>query len=151
MDILRYGYLCYESGGPRLLKIRHLANFFKGTTFLWVFMLMNYFESYIPAMFLYLLLHGSYGILWVIKDIWFPDELFNREASHVSLLAGTTLLASYWMIPVPLAAGYGVTYPSATRMISLMVMYLLGLILMLGSDYQKSVALSRRKGILLVI
>lgn len=41
------------------------------------------------------------------------------------------------MIPVPLAAGYGVENPSWGRIGLLIGMYLLGLILMMGSDYQK--------------
>jgi len=58
-----------------------------------------------------------------------------------------TLLIGYWLIPVPLAAGYGINDPSIARMILLVVMYLLGVILMMGADYQKTMTLKQRKGI----
>jgi hypothetical protein len=68
---------------------------------------MSYFQNYSTGMYLYLFLHGTYGICWVIKDIWFPDERVLQKASIGSNLVLFVLLLSYWMIPVPLAAGYG--------------------------------------------
>jgi hypothetical protein len=50
------------------------------------------------------------------------------------------------MIPLPLAAGYGVTHPSKSRIIALVAMYIVGVVLMLGSDYQKNTILRKRKG-----
>jgi hypothetical protein len=102
-------------------------------------------------MYLYLFLHGSYGIFWVLKDIFFPDPRFKSQSSLGSLVLIFLFLTLYWLIPVPLAAGLGVSEPSTARIILLIVMYIGGLILMLGSDYQKYVALKQRPGKFTVI
>lgn len=88
-------------------------------------------------MILYLFLHGSYGCFWLIKDCIFPDQRSLKTATIGSHLALTVLLSSYWLIPVPLAQGYGLKNPSKLLMTSIIVMYLVGLTLMMGSDYQK--------------
>lgn len=128
------------------MPFRIEVNFFKGTTFLWVWLLMHYFQNYSLSMWLYLLLHGSYGICWVVKDIWFPDARFMQKGSIGSQLVLFVLLALYWMIPVPLAAGYGITNPSTARIAFLIGIYLIGMVLMMGADYQKTTTLRKRKG-----
>lgn len=97
-------------------------------------------------MWLYLLLHGSYGICWVTKDCLFPDKKVLQPASLASQGLLLLVLLAYWMIPVPLAAGYGITHPSPARVALLAGMYLIGLILMMGADYQKTTTLKQRKG-----
>jgi purine-cytosine permease-like protein len=119
---------------------------FKGLTFLWVIFLMNYFQNYTHSMWLYLFLNGSYGICWLIKDLKFPDAKVTKPASVGSHLILFFLLISYWMIPIPLAAGYGLTHPSPARVVFLVVLYLTGVFLMMGSDYQKNTRLLKKKG-----
>jgi cytochrome c biogenesis protein CcdA len=97
-------------------------------------------------MYLYLFMAGSYGIGWVIKDLWFPDASFMQKASIASHAGLGLFLATYWMIPVPLAAGYGISSPSTARTIAILVIYLLGMVLMFGADYQKTTTLRHRKG-----
>jgi len=50
------------------------------------------------------------------------------------------------MIPVPLALGYGTTELSLTKSLFLILIYVIGLIMMLGSDYQKFTTLNQKKG-----
>lgn len=128
------------------MPFRVQVNFFKGTTFLWVWCLMHYFLNYSTSMYLYLFLHGSYGICWVIKDVWFPDARLMQKGSIGSQIVLCILLCSYWMIPVPLAAGYGITNPSIGRITFLVLLYLLGVFLMMGADYQKTTTLRMHKG-----
>lgn len=97
-------------------------------------------------MWLYLFLHGSYGICWIIKDCIYPDAKVLLPASVGSQCLLFFILIVYWMIPLPLAAGYGISNPSPYRVIFLVVLYLCGLLLMMGSDYQKSITLKKRKG-----
>ena len=119
------------------MPMRYTVNFFKGFTFLWVFFLMWAFHNRSMVMWLYLCLHGSYGICWVVKDLVFPDgrgKIMGSLGSHLVLVV---LLMGYWCIPVPLAMRYGLVNPSRGRMVSIVCMYLVGLLLMMGSDYQK--------------
>jgi hypothetical protein len=78
----------------------------------------------------------------------FPDPRFMGKASIGSNVLTFTLLCAYWAISIPLAAGYGITHPSLERGIFLVILYLLGLVLMLGSDYQKAMRLKKQPGTL---
>ena len=68
--------------------------------------------------------------------------------SHLILLI---LLSGYWVIPIPLALTLSVLYPDNLRVAVIVLIYLTGLILMMGSDYQKYHALKKRKGSIEVI
>ena len=102
-------------------------------------------------MYLYLFLHGTYGICWVIKNFLFPDAKILQSGSIGSQCVLFVLLSSYWMIPLPLAAGYGITKPSLGRAIFLVILYVTGVILMMGSDYQKASTLRVKKGSIIYI
>ena len=68
-------------GGAKLLKANYVINFFKGFTPILILMLMYYYQNFSLGAYLYvslfinkkLILHGSYGVLWFLKDIAFPD------------------------------------------------------------------------------
>jgi hypothetical protein len=101
-------YCCCYPGGPKVDFFRIQLDFFKGTTFLWVLCLMHCFQNYSTSMYLYLFLHGTYGICWVIKDFSFPDARTMQKGSIGSQIVLSIILIAYWMIPLPLAAGYGI-------------------------------------------
>ena len=63
--------------------------------------------------------------------------------SHLILFI---LLSGYWTIPIPLALTLSVLYPDNFRVAVIVLIYLVGLILMMGSDYQKYQSLKQRKG-----
>jgi hypothetical protein len=42
---------------------------------------MRYFNNYSTTAYLYAALHGSYGLLWLLKDITFPDPNWQRKAT----------------------------------------------------------------------
>jgi hypothetical protein len=51
-------------------------------------------------------LHGSYGILWLIKDFTFPDSNWEKKQTIVSWIAGILLLGpGYWGFPYLLISG----------------------------------------------
>jgi hypothetical protein len=54
--------------------------------------------------------------------------------SHLLLMA---VLLCYWMIPMPLVVRWGVDNPSLLRMTFIACLYVIGLTLMMGADYQK--------------
>jgi hypothetical protein len=97
-------------------------------------------------MYFYVVLHGSYGIAWIVKDIIFPDRKLMEKHSIASNIGLFIFLACYWTIPIPLAAGYGITHPSLERIIAVILMFIMGLTLMLGSDYQKAIRLKQKPG-----
>jgi fatty acid desaturase len=126
--------------------MRYCINTFKATTFLWVLFLMRLFGTSSTGILLYLCLHGSYGLAWLVKDLTFPDARFKQKASPGSNFLAFLFLCAYWLVPIPLAAGYGVSEPSLPRMAAIVLLYLGGLALMLVSDHQKTTKLRERPG-----
>ena len=64
--------------GPAFITLRWTVNINKGLMPLYLISLMNYFDNFSLGAWLYLSLHGSYGVWWVIKDLVFPDANFLR-------------------------------------------------------------------------
>ena len=139
-------YVSLDAVGPKVILIRTNVNFFKCLTSLWILSLMWFFNNWSKGMWVYLFIHGSYGIAWLIKDRLFPDSQTLRKASLGSHLVLTIVLLCYWMIPVSLAMGLGINNPSVLRISSIIGLYVVGLVLMMGSDYQKYKTLKIRKG-----
>ena len=133
--------------GPKLIPMRYIINVFKGLTLFWVLALMWYFNNYSTGMWLYLFLHGTYGIFWLIKDLFFPDASFKQVASLGSLAVLTGVLLLYWIIPITIASGHGIQEPSFRRTAFCVGLYLSGVILMMGADIQKTTTLGKKKGI----
>lgn len=90
------------------MPMRYVINLFKGFTFIWILFLMFTFDNFSRGMYLYLFLHGTYGIAWLIKDIAFPDASFKQQASVISLIVLSGVLFGYWTMPVMIAMGWGV-------------------------------------------
>ena len=61
--------------GPPIFTVRYTVNLAKGTMMFYLFALMCYFDNFSLGAWVYLALHGSYGVLWLVKDIVFPDPL----------------------------------------------------------------------------
>jgi len=60
----------------KIIKASHVANFFKGNTLTFLLFLMIYFDNYSKRNVIYAALHGSYGLLWILKDLTYPDKSF---------------------------------------------------------------------------
>ena len=68
-------YLVYDfGGGPRPWKFSWVINFQKFGTFFFLGFLMWYYQNFSMAAWVYLALHGIYGLAWFIKDMAFPDS-----------------------------------------------------------------------------
>lgn len=72
--------------GPPLLPMRYYVNLHKGGMPFLVLGMMLYFDNFSLAAWLYLALHGSYGLIWVLKDYTFPDASFQRKVTLMSTL-----------------------------------------------------------------
>lgn len=85
-----------------------VVNFFKGATAFYIVLLMWWYQNFSTGMYLYLGLHGSYGMAWLFKDLIFGDKSFARMATLGSLLGTSAVLTLYWMIGWFIASGLGV-------------------------------------------
>jgi len=69
------------------MKQKHFINSHKGATAPAVFLLIWYFGQWEnTTALIYLALHGSYGIMWVLKSAIFPDKTWEADAHKINLL-----------------------------------------------------------------
>ena len=62
-------FLAYDlPPGAPFIPVYYTVNFAKGTMLLYLLVLMVFFDNYSRGAWVYLGLHGSYGVLWVIRD-----------------------------------------------------------------------------------
>ena len=66
-------------GGPRPWKFAWVINFQKTGTFLFLGLLMWVYQNNSPTVWVYLALHGSYGLVWFLKDMAFPDPNWQKR------------------------------------------------------------------------
>lgn len=113
----------------------------KGITFLVILGMMAFFSQWQNATaWIYLALHGTYGILWVLKSHIFPDKKWEQP---VSLWRGAGYywggLTLYWIAPY-LLNSRGVQAPPWLLGIAISL-YTFGVFLHYAADMQKHTAL----------
>ena len=128
------------------MKQKYFIDFHKGITFLYILLLINWYSAYDNiTIWVYLGLHGTYGVLWVIKSMIFPDKAWEIKTGFfygVFILAGLSL---YWISPWIIVSGHfnnGDMVIPPLWMISLAIfLFGLGVFLHFSSDMQKHTAL----------
>ena len=125
------------------MKQKYLIVPLKASTFIVVLILMAIYDQWgNTTAWIYLALHGTYGILWILKDRFFPDRSWERKtglAFGAGIFGG---LALYWVSPL-IITSQGVEAPEwlLALCVSLNVM---GVFLHFTSDMQKYVSLQLR-------
>lgn len=127
---------------------RYIINTQKGLTLPWVLFLICFYSNVSISLWVYAGLHGSYGIVWIIKDSIAADPRFNQKLSLGSCIVYVLALAGYWVIPWTIAAGYGIQNPSPERIMISILMYAIGVVLMMTADIQKYFVLKIKKGLI---
>lgn len=139
-------------GGPRPWKFSHVINVQKAGTPLFLLLLMTVYEAWSTREWVYFALHGGYGLVWLIKDLAFPDPAWQRRITiGGGLMAFAGVLGWYWVFgwllisgtadaayPVPEGAWYGLCT----------VLCLLGCVIMVAADAQKYFTLRARAGLI---
>jgi hypothetical protein len=117
----------------------------KALTGPFVLALMAMYDTYTTAAWIYLGLHGAYGIAWVIKDLVVPDRRFHRRVSLLGATGALLFLSLYWVAPILLvtgAPGSGWSPAPPFGLAIAVAVHTLGVVLMIGSDGQKNAALA---------
>ena len=69
------------------MKQKYFIDSHKGATAPAVFFLIWYFGQWDnTTAWIYLAIHGSYGIMWVLKSAIFPDKTWEANARKINLL-----------------------------------------------------------------
>jgi steroid 5-alpha reductase family enzyme len=112
-----------------------------------VLALMCYFNNWSAEAFTYLALHGTYSILWLMKESLYPDKRFREvQPFWIGLLFIFLPLAGYYIAPYLLISRH-VILPSWVFGLTLFV-YTIGIFLHYVSDAQKYYTLRLRKGLI---
>ena len=136
------------------MKHKHFIDFHKGITFLYILFLINFYNAFDNiTIWVYLGLHGTYGMLWVLKSMIFPDKSWDEKASigyGMLILVG---LSMYWISPWIIVSGYfneGIMVEAPLILISSSIfLFGLGVFLHFSSDMQKYISLKINKGVLI--
>ena len=150
-------WLMFDLGfGPRPLKAAWVINFQKAACFPFFALLMWYYADKTPwatstAAWTYLALHGSYGLVWLLKDMVFPDPNWQHRCTWGSAAYLAAGLAAYWAIGWVLISGTSnpdYPLPDNAWFALCIALCILGSVLMFGSDAQKLVQLRAKRGLI---
>tara|TARA_Y100001970_G_scaffold282835_1_gene396642 strand:+ start:2060 stop:2674 length:615 start_codon:yes stop_codon:yes gene_type:complete len=125
------------------MKLNHVINMHKGTTMFFVIYLMIVFDNFSSASWIYLALHGTYGILWIIKDYIYPDKSFQNRISFPIGIITFLFLSLYWIAPLLLISS-NIEPPGSIISLSISL-NIIGVFLHFVSDAQKYYTLLLKK------
>lgn len=140
-----------NAGSWKPFEMGSVINFQKGGTMIFLGALMAYYRNYDQRACTYLALHGSYGLLWYIKDKAFPDPSWRRNVGPVgALVMFAAVLGHYWAIGWTVISGRAA--PASALPISenalcaiAIILHTLGCGIMTAADAQKYFTLAERK------
>ena len=139
-------------GGPRPWKLAWVINFQKAGTFPLLGFLMWHYQNTSPAAWIYLALHGSYGLVWMIKDLAFPDPSWQVKVTLAGgLNAFLSVLVWYWVFGWLLISGTSqpdYPLPDPAWFCLCISLCLLGSVIMIAADAQKYFTLRIRRGLI---
>lgn len=125
------------------MKLNQIINLHKGLTVFVVGGLMIFYKNYSIAAYVYLSLHGTYGILWLLKEKIFPDPSFKEKISFITSISGFIFLGSYWIAPfILISSQKSVSSPIIAVSIAINI---IGVFLHFASDAQKYFTLRVKK------
>ena len=127
------------------MKLNQIINLHKGLTPFVVFALMAIYDNYSTPAWIYLSLHGTYGILWLIKEKIFPDPYFKDEISLLTSITGFIFLGSYWIAPYLLISSNPIKFVPNFIIAICISINIIGVFLHFASDSQKYFSLKIKK------
>ena len=128
------------------MKLNQIINLHKGLTPFVVIGLMAIYDNFSIPAWIYLSLHGTYGILWLLKEKLFPDPYFKDEMGILTSIAGFIFLGSYWVAPFLLISSQKIIPDFIVA--GCISIYTFGVFLHFASDSQKYFALKLKKDLI---
>ena len=134
--------------GSPWIPMHYVINANKGTMMIYLFGIMCYFDNFSLSAWMYLALHGNYGIVWFIKDRTFPDSFESLCTTLSFLVPLPTVLIPYYFIGYWMMSGTENRDPSPERIFVAIQLYCLGVVFMVLTDAQKYLVLRERRGLI---
>lgn len=134
-------------GGRRYFQLDHLINAQKVVTLFFIFGLMNYYDNFSTAAWVYLGLHGVYGYTWLVKDLAFPNSTFAKPTTLWAMFALYGVLGpAYWCLPWLFISLH--IEPSGPILFAAIFIHTLGVSWMASADLQKNCIMRYQKGLI---
>ncbi len=128
-------------------QVRHFINLHKALVTPVVLGLMAFYGEWGETAFVYLALHGSYAILWLIKEATFRDRRFEEEiAFPIGVCFVFLPLVSYWVAPWLITSRHLTAPPWLLGLSVALVVF--GTFLHYVGDAQKHYVLHLRRGLI---
>lgn len=128
------------------MKIKHAINTHKFLTFAFVLGLMVAYDNFTIAAWVYLALHGTYGIMWLLKDRLYPDKQWETEVSIPMGIFTFIFVGLYWVAPYILISNR--VEPPLALIAAAIAINITGTVLHYGSDAQKYFTLKYKQGLI---
>lgn len=131
------------------MRQKHFIDSHKAATGPYVFALIAAYGAWDNVViWVYLALHGTYGLLWVTKSHFFPDASWEERTTLGYGLLLWLGLSLYWIAPWLIASGNA--NPVEPWFIGFCVaLYTAGIFLHFSTDMQKHLSLKYRPGTLI--
>lgn len=128
-------------------QIRHFINAHKILTPFVVIALMAYYDFWGTLAWVYLTLHGTYCLLWMIKESAFRDRRFEESIHPIAgFIFVFCTLGAYWIAPFIIISNQ-LTAPNWLIALSIFIT-ILGIFYHYVSDAHKHAVLSVKKGLI---
>lgn len=109
--------------------------------------LMWFYQNWSTEAFIYLSIHGTYSVLWLIKQSLYPDKRFDeRQPILIGVLFIFLPLAGYYVAPYLLISRHLALPPYLIGIV--LAIFTMGIFLHYVSDAQKYYTLKLRKGLI---
>ena len=139
-------------GGPRPWKLAWVINFQKAGTFVFYALLMALYPRHSTAIWVYVAMHGAYGLVWLMKDLAFPDPSWQQRVTlGGGINAFLTVLGPYWLFGWLLISGTVLPrypLPQNAWFALCITLCVLGVAIMMAADAQKFYTLRVRRGLI---
>jgi protein-S-isoprenylcysteine O-methyltransferase Ste14 len=131
------------------MKLKHFIDANKGITFFVLLALIAFYRQWDnPTAMIYLALHGSYGMMWVMKSRLFPDKQWEQRTPFWYGILAWLALGLYWL-PGWIIVSQSVRAPAWLLSVCVGI-FILGVFFHFASDMQKHTALEAQPGKLIV-
>ncbi|MGK7881023.1 MAG: DUF1295 domain-containing protein [Crocosphaera sp.] len=128
------------------MKVKYPINLHKALTLFFVLGLMTLYQNFSVTAWVYLALHGTYGILWLLKDRIYPDKSWEEEIPVAVGIFGFFVVDLYWVAPFILISQ---NIEASPPLIGVAVsMNLVGILLHYTGDAQKYYTLKYHSGLI---
>jgi len=139
-------------GGPRLFKFAWVINFQKAGTFVLYAFLLWIYRQHSTAAWIYVAMQGSYGLVWIMKDLAFPDPAWQKRVTWGGgANAFIMVLGWYWVfgwLVISRTPQPHYPLPDEAWFCLCISLCITGSAVMIGADAQKYFTLRFKKGLI---